>query len=154
MTKRKRLPLRWARKLLKRQGGTCAVKGCPTVLVIGPRGQHVNWIDEHIQALGRGGTNALKNRELRCIEHAHKKTHHPRSKATTIGGDNYEIKKTGRMKRKHKAEKVPFGGYAMEYQLMSAAAEKSRRKRKIQSAGFRKDISRGFDGKVRARRCR
>ncbi len=28
-------------------------------------------------------------------------THHPRSKATTIGGDNYEAKKIGRMKRKH-----------------------------------------------------
>ena len=93
MTARKRLPIRWARKLLAKQGGKCAILGCGTVLIIGPRGQHVNWIDEHIISLAIGGTNALKNRCLVCIPHARKKTFHKRGPHTTIDSDIHAINK-------------------------------------------------------------
>src|SRR5882757_4828327 len=74
VTKRKALPLRWALLLIRRQGGVCAVNDCDTLLLIGPRGQHLNFIDEHIIPLAIGGTNALKNRELRCCTCAKTKT--------------------------------------------------------------------------------
>jgi hypothetical protein len=107
---RKRRPLTKAQtiRLLEAQGGMCAAKKCTAVLIIGPKGQHTNFVDEHLQARGRGGSEALKNRALYCNPCARKKTHHPRSEATTIASDNYEIKKTGRMKRKHKIDKPPL----------------------------------------------
>lgn len=92
-------PLRHVRLMLERQGGRCAVKGCETVLILGPRGQRTNFIVEHRQARARGGSNALKNKELRCKPHADEKTYHPRSKATTIGGDIFEIAKTKALKK-------------------------------------------------------
>lgn len=97
-------PLRHVRLMLERQDGKCAC-GCGAVLILGPRGRRVNFIVEHIQAKGRRGSNALKNKDLRTIECGRKKTFHPRSEATTLCGDNYEIKKTPRMRRKHKVVK-------------------------------------------------
>ena len=99
MRKRKRLPLRWVKKLLKRQGGVCAVGKCAVVLVLGPRGQHTNFIDEHRVPLALGGTNALKNRELRCIAHARSKTYGPRGKHTTLDSDIHSIAKVRRIRK-------------------------------------------------------
>lgn len=97
MRKRKRLPSRWARKLLKKQDGKCAVADCGTVLVLGPRGQHVNFIDEHIVARELGGKDTLRNRELRCWHCAKFKTYG--SKATTAGSDIGNIAKVRRIRR-------------------------------------------------------
>lgn len=100
--KRVRLTSRQCRKLLAKQFGCCAVRECEVVLVLGPRGQHTNFIDEHIIALGLpGGTNALKNRELRCNPHALEKTFG--RKATTANSDIGKMKKlrhirTGKMR--------------------------------------------------------
>ena len=86
--------------MLKAQNYICADKDCDTILVLGPKGQRVNFIVEHRLALGRGGNNKLENKDCRCIACGNKKTHHPRSKATTLGGDNYEAKKTDRLSQK------------------------------------------------------
>lgn len=56
-----------------------------------------NWIDEHRVPLALGGTNALKNRELRCIAHAKSKTFG--SKATTAGSDIGNIAKVRRIRK-------------------------------------------------------
>lgn len=93
MRKRKRLPIRWVKLLLKRQGGTCAVAKCGVPLTLVQR----NWIDEHRVPLALGGTNALKNRELRCIAHAKSKTFG--SKATTAGSDIGNIAKVRRIRK-------------------------------------------------------
>lgn len=133
MRKRRHIPIRWVRKMLRRQAGdgtrppTCAVKDCPVVLTLRPRR---NFIIEHRQPRSRGGRDTLKNLELRCVPHADQKTFHPRSKATTIGGDNYEAKKTGRMKLKHAVTK-------------SAGKTKPRTKRYPWPVG-RPIVSRGF----------
>lgn len=107
MAKRKPLTIRQVRMLLKRQRGVCAVTGCGTVLVLGPKGQHTNFIDEHVQALGRGGSNALKNRALYCVPHAKAKTFRPRGGATTLGSDLYEINKTARIRDKRMGRREP-----------------------------------------------
>jgi hypothetical protein len=91
---------------------------------------------DHRQAVGRGGDNTFK--DLRPIHSDRRgtedgagnpldchdrKTFRPRGGATTIGGDNYEAKKTDRMAQAH-----------------AAPAEKSERKkpgRKIRGGGFR-----------------
>jgi hypothetical protein len=107
VTKRKRLPLRWAKALLKRQGGKCAVAKCGVVLVLGPKGQHVNFIDEHVVPRALGGKDTFKNRELRCIAHANEKT--TKSRYGSLDSDARLIRKlrhikTGKMK-------VNRGGY-------------------------------------------
>lgn len=90
--KRTRLTARQCRKLLAKQSGMCAVKDCETRLIIGEKGQHSNFTDEHIVSLGLpGGTNALKNRELRCNPHAREKTFG--RKSTTAGSDVGKMKK-------------------------------------------------------------
>lgn len=106
MRKRKPLTRAQVNKLYERQGGKCAC-GCGAELVIGPKGQHVNFTDEHVQARGRGGSEALKNRQLWFNDCASKKTHHPRSKATGLGGDLFEIRKADniREKARHKVVK-------------------------------------------------
>jgi hypothetical protein len=106
MRKRKPLTRGQLRLLLKRQAGKCSVKDCGVVLIVGPKCQHVNFIDEHEIPRGLGGSEALKNRSLRCLDHARGKTNRPKSGG--IGGDLFEIKKTGRMKRKHKIDKPPL----------------------------------------------
>jgi hypothetical protein len=99
MTKRKRLPLRWVKQLLKRQNGKCAVARCGVVLVLGPKGQHVNFIDEHIVPRALGGKDTFKNRELRCIAHAAQKTRAARGPHTTIDSDVHAIAKVRRIKK-------------------------------------------------------
>jgi len=97
MSKDRYTALRHVRLMLQRQGGLCPE--CKTILILGPRAERVNFVVEHCQALGRGGSNALKNKELRCIPCALKKTYHPRSRATTLGGDLFEIAKTKALKK-------------------------------------------------------
>lgn len=97
--KRTRLTAAQVRKLLDRQGGKCG-NGCGTVLVEKPR----NFIDEHLRALGRGGSNALKNRALWCIQCSKAKTFG--NGATTLGSDLGEIAKTKRLIRKRTKPKT------------------------------------------------
>ena len=77
---------------------------------------------DHVQAVGRGGNNRVE--DLRPV-HASprgtmdgdgnhidchdRKTFRPRSGATTLGGDNYEAKKTERLISAHKVNKLPPG---------------------------------------------
>lgn len=101
MTNRPHIPIRWVRKLLKQQGGWCAVPGCRCALEI-YQGRR-NFIVEHIvprALLPAGRKDQFKNLELRCIPHAKEKTNGLKAKATARGTDNYEIKKTTRMRRK------------------------------------------------------
>lgn len=111
---KKRIPLtaRQVRLLFERQDGKCAVTGCGTVLLIGPKGQRTNFVDEHLHALGRGGGNALKNRALYCTDCAKAKTFHPRSLASTIGSDIHEIRKTERMRKKASTITKPSGKWS------------------------------------------
>lgn len=106
--KRKPLTYRQLLVLWQRQSFTCAAKGCLTALIIGDEGQHVNFIDEHIQPLSLGGTNEITNRKLLCIPCAKRKTFHPRSLATTLGGDNFEAKKANRIARGGKVVRRPM----------------------------------------------
>jgi hypothetical protein len=77
---------------------------------------------DHTQAVGRGGDNRVE--DLRPVHSAsrgtldaeghaldchYRKTFRPRSGATTIGGDNYEAKKTDRLGATHKVNKLPTG---------------------------------------------
>lgn len=103
----KRRPLTNAQlfELFGAQHGKCT---CGTILIVGPKGQHTNFIDEHIQPISRGGTNDLANRRLNCIECAKRKTFHPRSLATTLGGDNFEAKKAARIARGGKKSRHPM----------------------------------------------
>lgn len=97
MHKRKRLPIRWIKLLFKRQNGKCAVAKCNAPLIGIGRGIPKNWVDEHLVPLALGGTNALKNRELRCLAHAKSKTFG--SKATTAGSDIGNIAKVRRIRK-------------------------------------------------------
>jgi hypothetical protein len=108
--------------LFLRQNGRCNGKGCDTKLVPG------NYIIEHVQPLSRGGTDTLDNKALRCKACADKKTLHPRSKASTIGGDTFEFWKTKRMA----GETCQPTGQGL----------------RLRSRGFRKDLTRRFDGTV------
>lgn len=103
--KRKPLTRHQIRQLLKRQDGKCATVNCGVVLVLGPEYQHVNWIDEHDIPLSRGGTNAIKNRSLRCIACARKKTDRPKSGG--IGGDLFEARKMVRMAKMRVSKRAP-----------------------------------------------
>lgn len=75
---------------------------------------------DHRQAVGRGGANTFKDLRpvhaaRRGTEDAHgnpldchdRKTFRPRSLATTIGGDNYEAKKTTRLEEARAAKPAP-----------------------------------------------
>lgn len=130
--KRRQLSLRHVRLLYKRQNGICAGKRCGTVLVIGPRGQHVNWIDEHLVQLALGGTNALSNRALYCIDCANRKTNG--TKATSYGSDAHARRKVRHIRGENKPKpkrKWP------ERKMQSAPKMKSRpfpkAKRKMRS---------------------
>ncbi len=80
-----------------RQGGMCAKCGNPlTIFAV-----------DHIQALARGGDDTLENKQLLCLPCHTAKTHHPRSLATTLGGDNFEAKKTARMENGGKTRRGP-----------------------------------------------
>lgn len=94
---------------------TCAECGRPIF-----SGQAVQF--DHRQAVGRGGANGFKDlrpvhaarrstvdgegRPLDCHD---RKTFRPRGGATTIGGDNYEAKKTDRLAEKHTFSKALTG---------------------------------------------
>lgn len=105
-----------------RQNGKCRC---------GARLEKGNYIIEHIQALARGGTDTLDNKCLNCKPCADAKTFHPRSLATTIGGDNYEAKKTNRL-----SEKVAGTWHA------------GKPKQKIEGRGFDKTYRKKMDGTV------
>lgn len=77
---------------------------------------------DHRQAVGRGGAN--KPEDLAPVHSAKRgtvdpeghpldchdrKTFRPRGGATTLGGDNYEAKKTDRLGEKHAVNKPPTG---------------------------------------------
>ncbi len=124
--KRKPLTRKQLRTLFECQGGMCAVKGCGVALFIGAKGQHINFIDEHLIPLGAGGTNALKNRALYCVPHAKHKTNKGRSGATVLGSDRHAIDKVDRIRasrRRKKRSRWPKG-------------------RKLQSRGFQKSADR------------
>ena len=111
MTKRRPLTRKQIRMLMKRQAPTrtsmptCAVHGCPVMLTGGLGNGPKNWVDEHIIPLAIGGTNALKNRELRCIQHAKEKTFKP----TMAGSDVQKIAKMRRCRKKLIVHKPPPG---------------------------------------------
>jgi 5-methylcytosine-specific restriction endonuclease McrA len=79
-------------------------------------------IDEHVLPLSLGGTNALTNRQL---------WRKPCAKAKT---------------RRDEADD------AKANRLLKKADPEQRKPPQIQSRGFQKTVSRGFDGKVRPRR--
>lgn len=92
----------------ERQKGLCGNPKCRKPLVKG------DIIKEHIQPCSRGGKNTLANKKLHCRECANEKTFHPRSKATTLGGDNFEFHKTNRLKRgprKRKGREIRSHGF-------------------------------------------
>ncbi len=115
------------RLLKKRQDGKCCVAKCTVTLVDKPR----NFIDEHRIPLALGGTNQLKNRELRCIAHAKSKTYG--TGATTAGSDIGNINKvkaimTGKM----------LVNFALKVLKKDRVRPKSRwPKRKMESRGWR-----------------
>lgn len=91
------------RTLNKRQKGRCAHCGRPLADVF-----HI----DHITALARGGDNSLANKQLLCIDCHKLKTFG--SKATTLGSDIFEIRKTqrlakGKKKSKHRWPRRKFG---------------------------------------------
>ena len=136
-------PLRHVKAMLECQGGKCSQ--CPAVLILGPKGQRVNFIVEHRQALGRGGNNALANKDLRCHACAKAKTFHPRSLASTIGSDIFEIAKTKALKRKgvHRVRKRRRVKISAPTGWAKKLTQKSRwPSRKIESRPFPKRISR------------
>jgi 5-methylcytosine-specific restriction endonuclease McrA len=108
--------------LYARQNGLCK---CGAALFKGK--YHI----DHAVALVRGGTDTLDNKQLLCIPCHKAKTFHPRSKATTLGSDIGEAAKTKRLIRKR---------------------ERPKSKRKMQSRGFRKDLSKHFDGSITPRK--
>lgn len=92
--------------ILSRQNYICAGKGCETKLIYENK-KRVNWIVEHLHATGRGGSNELSNKSGYCKECAAAKTWHPRSKASTISSDLFEINKTKTLERIRKHGKAP-----------------------------------------------
>ena len=78
---------------------------CPICFLDILPGDRIDW--DHIQPISRGGEHSYLN--IRPLHHeCHKvKTFHPRSKATTLGGDNFEAKKAGRIARGGKKRKWP-----------------------------------------------
>ena len=81
------------------------------------------WVDEHVLPLDLGGTNDLSNRAIYLVKCAKRKTREDRKR----------IDKARRIRKTEAGDVRP--------------------KRKIVGRGFAKDLSRGFDGKVRARRA-
>lgn len=63
-------------------------------------GAEIDW--DHAQPISRGGDNHYTNVRPVHRECHKKKTFRPRGGATTLGGDNYEAKKTARLARKVK----------------------------------------------------
>ena len=79
------------------------------------------WIDEHVLPLDLGGTNDLSNRAIYLVECAKRKTREDRKR----------IDKARRIRKTEAGDVRP--------------------KRKIAGPGFDRKLSRGFDGRVRAR---
>lgn len=65
----------------------------------------IRW--DHAVPHGIGGAHHYKNIRPMCTACHAEKTFHPRSKATTLGGDNFEIKKANRMARGGKTRRGP-----------------------------------------------
>ncbi len=127
MTERKAMtPNRKARILLSHEGKCWR---CGVAFVHGDKIEY-----DHIHALARGGTDDDSNIGP-CHALCHRlKTHG--TAALRLGADIFEIAKTKRLAKKHSS---PVG------------EKPTKPKRKIQSRGFDKTLTRGFDGKTRLR---
>lgn len=120
-TPRKRLTQAQKRKLLDTQDGLCG--NCQQPLFQEIEGQRL-WkpmIDEHVERLFVGGSNDLANRQMWCVDCAREKT-------------RAEAKPNAKIRR-----------------LIIKEDPDQRKPSRMQSRGFDKTKSRGFDGKVRAR---
>ena len=90
--KRKPLTTLQRGKLFAARGGLCGARGnggCGRRIRAGEA-----WIDEHVHALARGGTNDWENRELRCESCAQAKT-------------KIDLKETAKMKRVYSKHVTP-----------------------------------------------
>lgn len=91
--------------LFMKQEGRC--KSCPAKISKSAAPHTRAYRIDHIQPLSRGGEDTIENKQLLCTKCHDKKTFHPRSKATTLGGDLYEARKTERLRAgKKKAKKA------------------------------------------------
>ena len=130
IVRRNRLTPSQIRELRERQDWLCGC-GCGKSLtsIAGPFPDELPprlwwaWVDEHVLPLELGGTNDLSNRAIYLVECAKRKTREDRKR----------IDKARRIRKTEAGDVRP--------------------KRKIVGRGFAKDLSRGFDGKVRARRA-
>tara|TARA_R110000822_G_scaffold49674_4_gene130077 strand:+ start:51 stop:422 length:372 start_codon:yes stop_codon:yes gene_type:complete len=123
MQKRRKLTKGQKTDLLIRERWTC--KECKQPI---QRADLIEW--DHTLALARGGTDELENivplhRQCHLL-----KTFHPRSRATTLASDLFEIAKTKRLIRKREKPKVEGG---------------------LKSRGFSKRFKRKFNGEVEER---
>lgn len=82
--------------LFERQDGLCGCGCGRSISLQKPR----NFIIEHLQALARGGSNDLSNKALWFVGCAKDKTFHPRSMASSISSDLFEVAKTKRLEKR------------------------------------------------------
>lgn len=93
-------------KLFAERGGICGGRGrggCGKKIKAGER-----WIDEHVLALARGGSNDWDNRELRCEDCAKAKTKIDQ-KEIAKGKRIYAYNVTHSSQRRAKTKPMPFG---------------------------------------------
>jgi hypothetical protein len=90
----------------KAQNGKCAgLPGYECATVLEPGNHHF----DHDKPRWLTGSDDPKEFKARCIPCHHIKTHHPKGPHLGQGGDNWEAKKTDRMRAKHAGEMVRTG---------------------------------------------
>jgi len=138
MTKRRAPTKKEVGIVLMRQEGKCAKPKCRAKL----SWENTEW--DHIVPLGLGGENSAENFQALCSDCHSGKTHG--TGATTAGSDVGRIAKTKRCAGK-KASRFRLPDIGNVEKEMPPA----KKGRAIQSAGFRKDITRGMNNQVRPR---
>ena len=121
-TKRKAWSALHKREIIARQENRCKI--CKEVFGEGDRVEY-----DHMHPLASGGKDELDNLQALCKECHQLKTFHPRSKATTLAADIFEIAKTKRLAKGPRKRKGP----------------------PIKSRGFSKKLKRKLDGTVEER---
>lgn len=119
-TKRKSWSALHKQEIIARQENRCKI--CKEIFGEGERVEY-----DHMHPLASGGKDELDNLQALCKECHQLKTFHPRSKATTLAADIFEIAKGKRLAKKQSQPRKP-------------ATMKSR--------GFSKKFKRKMDGTV------
>ncbi len=111
---------------------------------------------DHIHQLAEGGLDTTDNQQF-MHQHCHSKKTNG-TKATTYGSDSFERGKTRRMRKKHAPAKDsgPSTGETAKDEQSPAedVSPALRPRRRLQGRGFDKELTKGFDGKVRKRNKR